>query len=208
MKNDTIAAAKQGVTGIDSEYSIAILAGWFDMSPSNIYGLQQRNIIPVSGTYREAVTSYINYWKGKATKKSGSILEIGAVRKAELDRARTVSVWYGVRKDRSELIDKEEFVQMAQPIFSGMRTELMALTRKHPELKEDISKVLNGVAARGVTMLSKHRKAMQAQVEAEIQTMADMEQEVIDASPTHPEADKPASAPMSAGDEMDVLRNL
>ena len=190
MRNDDIEApVKGGNHLLDSEYSPAVLAGLFDMSPSNIYQLQQRGIIAHSGSIRAAIIAYLNYWKTKATSKAGSINEIGAIRKSELDRVRTISGWYGIKKERGELVDKEEFVELARPIFAGLRSELIALARRHPSVRDDVDIILNGVAARGVEMLSDATQEIEQYVDSEIQVMDEMEEEAAEATPDHPNGD-------------------
>ncbi len=187
MKNDTLEVAAGNF--LDKTYSVAVLAGLFEMSPSNIYQLQQRGLIDVACSYRKAIQSYIAYWKGRATTKQGSVEGLSVVRKAELDRARAVEAWYRIRRERGELIDVEEFVNLAQPIFTGLRTELVALERKYPDMREDIDRVLNGIAKQGVNMLSKRQKELDAYVENEIAEMEALEQEITEAAPEHPPED-------------------
>ena len=164
---------------LDKPYSPAILAGLFDMSPSNIYQLAQRGIISEGDTYRSAIKNYLLYWKGKAS-GSGSIAEIAMVRKAELDRAKTIAAWYKIKQERGELVNKEAFLEQIEPIFHSLRAEMVAVTRKYPDTQTSIDKILNGLAAQGQLLTEKAAKQMSTYVEEEVQVMVDMEEEVTD----------------------------
>lgn len=207
MKNSTIdAMSGDNGKGLDTEYSPAVLAGLFEMSPSNIYQLQQRGIIPHACSYRKAIQTYLQYWKTKATTQSGSLTEISMIRKAELDRARAVLVWYTVRKERKELVDLEEFVERAQPIFSGLRTELIALTRKFPELRSDITSILNGIASKGVNSLSRNEKKLDKLIAKEIAEMDALEEDAAERASRHPDEEEGSEWEELSGQEL--LDNL
>ena len=186
MKNDTLDSAQGKHPDFDSTYSPAVLAGLFEMSPSNIYQLQQRGIIPAVCTYRRAIQSYFTYWKTKADVKTGSINEIAAIHKSELDRVRTIKAWYEVSTERGELINKDDFVKLAQPIFTGLRAELIALERTYPDMREAIDKILNGIASTGLDILTDANKKQKEYVEREIDEMRLLKEEAAENTPDHP----------------------
>ncbi len=163
---------------LDSPYRPAVLAGLFDMSPSNIYQLVDRGIILKDCTYRKAVQSYVQYWESTSKRKAGSIAEISMARRAEHERAKTILAWLDIREKRGELVDKLEFLDLVSPVFSSLKSELIALIRKYPDLKGDIDKILTGIADSGNSMKALAGVKFDEFVDSEVSVMEELEEEI------------------------------
>jgi len=138
----------------DGEVQVQVLSGLLGVSINLVYGLAKQRRFKHSGTYREAIRDYVEYWKSRANVRQTSLGQIAQVRKAELDRARLQQTWIAVRKERGELIDVNEFGEVLGRLFSSIRGQLLALARRYKgDVKTDVDIILEGWAKIGEVYL-------------------------------------------------------
>ena len=134
---------------LEDQFSPVVLAGILDVSTQAVYGLIKQGRIVPEGNYREVIQSYIAYWKKRADKNHGSIAEIALARKAELDRARVEEIWLRVKSERSTLISLQEFSDVFSPLFLQVKDQLIAIGKKHSDIREELLRLLDSWADLG-----------------------------------------------------------
>jgi hypothetical protein len=133
-----------------AEYSPIVLAGFLGISASNVYQLVKQGRMTGGCSYREAVQSYVAFWRKKADVQSNSIAEISLARKAELDRAKVELTWLQVKKERGELINRLEFSEILGSVFGSIKGQMLSLGKKYNEdVREDIHLLLESWAKLG-----------------------------------------------------------
>ncbi len=167
---------------LNGEYSPAVLAGILNVSPANIYQLQQQGRLPNTGSLRNALSQYVAYWKGKATNKGGSAHEIAIIRKSELDRAKVELTWLQVKKERGQLVDLQEFSDILAPTFLQIRSQLIAFSRKFPETTKEVDKLLGSWSLMGQVYCKEAEKSMEEFVDSQLADLTDLEEQ--SATPT------------------------
>lgn len=161
---------------LEDNYSPTVLASIFGVNQSEVYKLIKQGRLPAECTYREALRSYINFWKFKSKAKRDSMSEIALARRAELDRVRIEQGWFGLRKERGLLISKEEFIEVFSPIYLQIRDQLRALIKRHPKLREEIDSILSSWADLGDKYQTEVKQDLDTYVENQMQELEKLEE--------------------------------
>jgi len=134
----------QGIIDINVKATPAILASMLGINVSMTYQGRQDGKLPPnpSASYRECIIHYINFWKGKSASKVSNVSEKALLQKIELDRAKTENEWLNNKEKKKELIGIKEFAEVCEPVFLQIRTQLISISRKHPETQETIDRCL------------------------------------------------------------------
>ena len=137
------------VFALENQCEEAVLAGLIGISLSRVHQLQQGADIPKTGTYREQLNNYCNYLRSKSRRKAGPISEITSARNAELIRANIQLKWLEIKEKRKELISSKDFAEAFSPMFLQIRDQLIAMGKRHLELRGEIYKLLEDLSIVG-----------------------------------------------------------
>ncbi len=141
----------KAVISLDGKANPSVLSGMLDISVATVYNGRLSNMFPsdVNATYRQCLIHYARYLRQKAVQKSSSLAEAVAAEQLKLTSANVEMRLLEIKEKKQELIDIQELLNLFEPVFSGLRATLTALTRKHPELTTDINNALNELADAG-----------------------------------------------------------
>jgi phage terminase Nu1 subunit (DNA packaging protein) len=162
----------KAVIHLEGKANPTVLAGMLDMSVATVYNGRLSNMFPsdVNATYRQCLIHYARYLRQKAVQKSSSLAEAVAAEQLKLTSANVEMRLLEIKEKKQELIDIQELLNLFEPVFSGMRATLTALTRKHPELTTDINNALNELADAGKEVAERAHADMDNYIQEKLST--------------------------------------
>jgi hypothetical protein len=158
------------VVDLDSEASPAVLAGILGISPSSVVQGKQTNMLPptAGATYRQSIQHYIGHWKEKSSRRSGSIGEAALLQKMKLDAAKTESEWQSIKQKKQELLDIQQLAETFEPVFLHIRTQLVSLARKFPQIQPEIDRSLEELYMLGEKTLLRGKEDLDSFIEMKL----------------------------------------
>lgn len=140
---------------LEDPHEVSIVAGIFGMNPSQVYQMRKAGVLPQTetATYRQVFSAYISHLKNKAAGRDSDAATRSQIQKTLLDEARTEEVWGRVRVTRNQLIDPEMLMDVFEPAFLLLRSTMMELGHKHPEIKAEIRAALEELAVHGESLV-------------------------------------------------------
>lgn len=153
-------AENPAIIHLDTQASPAILAGVLGINVSSVNQGRQTNMLPPnsSATYRQCIQHYVNHWKQKSSRRASSISEAALMQKMKLDAAKTESEWQNIKQKKEELIDVQQLAETFEPVFLHIRTQLVSLSRKFPEIQTDVDRCLEELCELGERTLAKGKE--------------------------------------------------
>lgn len=141
---------------LDETASTTILAGLLDISQPAVYQFRHQGKLPPdeNATYRQCLTHHIDYLKNKARRKVADAFEQQTLQQIRLGIAKEQQIWLDIKEKRKELIDKELFLETIAPIFSVIKTGLVALTREFPETTEKVDTLISNWQSLGTQLVA------------------------------------------------------
>lgn len=129
---------------LNGKTSPAVLASMLGINVSMVYQGRQDGKFPPNSdaTYRECITYYANYWKTKSASKTSNLSEAVLIQKMKLDAAKTENEWLNNKQKKMELIDIKVIAETFEPIFLHIRSQLVSIARKFPDVQATIDKAL------------------------------------------------------------------
>lgn len=160
----------KGIVNLDAANSPAILASLLDISKSSIYEARTDGKLPpnTDATYRQCIQFYCNYWKMRAGGKASSIAEAALAQKIQLDMAKTEREWLDIKEKKGELVDVKVMAELFEPAFLHIRTMLVSLSRKFPEIAEEVDRGLDELHHLGDRVLASGRADMDTFIETKM----------------------------------------
>jgi len=161
------------IVDLNAPVSLPILSGLLSMHKADLYAGFQNGRLPANkaASLSECLQHYITWLKNKNNAKKVSVSEAIAAQQIKLQQAKTEQTWLEVKKSRSQLVDINELAILFEPMFSSMRQQLLAVSRKHPEAQTDLEKLLNYWNDVGSSMASR----AEAEAEAMLRKVIDEE---------------------------------
>ena len=125
--------------------SPAVLSGIFGCNVQMLYQYRQDGKLPpnTDANYRDCIKHHLDYWKTKSVRKASNLQEAALLQDTQLKRAKTEREWLAIKKERGELVDITELALTFEPYFIAMRSQLVSLGRKHPEIQDSIDGLLS-----------------------------------------------------------------
>ena len=147
---------KAGEIDLDLPVSPAILAGILGISIPMVYqGRQDGKLPPESNaTYRNCIQQYVQWHKKRSNVKASSMAERKMLQEIRNGIAKEEQTWLDIKAKRELLIDKQEVANIVEPIFYLVKSGLVNLARKRPEVQEEIDGILRSWATLGERMVS------------------------------------------------------
>lgn len=138
-------AISKGYINLDSTVSPAILAGILNIPVPMVYQGRQDGKLPSSAevSYREAIHHYINFYKKKMNSKSTSMAEAKMAQDIRNGIAKEELSWLEVKEKKMELLAIAELKDIFEPTFHLIRSSLVNLARKHPEIQKEIDNMMD-----------------------------------------------------------------
>ncbi len=166
-------AENSSIIHLDTQASPAILAGVLGINVSSVNQGRQTNMLPPnsSATYRQCIQHYVNHWKQKSSRRASSISEAAALQKMKLDAAKTESEWQNIKQKKQELLDIQQLAETFEPVFLHIRTQLVSLARKYPDIQVEVDRCLEELCDLGEKTLQQGK----ADLDGFIQTKMDEE---------------------------------
>ena len=129
---------------LDAKAVPAILAGILGISVPMIYQGRQEGKLPgdPDSSYRDCIQHYVQFHKRRSNLKSSSVVERKLIQDIRLSMAKEEMQWLDIKKNKQELIDKQEFARILIPIFNLVRSGLVNITREYPQTQERIDSVM------------------------------------------------------------------
>lgn len=160
-------AENKSIVNLDTVASPAILAGILGINVSSVNQGRQTNMLPPnsSATYRQCIQHYVNHWKQKSSRRAGSISEAALLQKMKLDAAKTEAEWLNNKQKRMELVDINELAETFEPVFLHIRTQLVSLSRKFPEIQTEVDRCLEELCELGERTLAKGKEDLDGFIE-------------------------------------------
>src|SRR5574343_569984 len=163
-----------GIIDINEQHQIAILAGILGITIQQVYeGRKTGKLPPVStATYKECIQFYINFYKNKIAAKSGTMLEAKMEQDIRLSKAREAAQWLEIKKQKEEVVSVSEMTELFVPVFHIIKSNLVNLTREHPETTTAIDRTLERLYVLGEKMVARAKADglgyVQAQLDKEV----------------------------------------
>ena len=141
----------KAIIDLDSQASPAILAGILDIPVSMVHQGRQDGKLPAktSATYRECIQHYVFYYKKKINSRSGSMLEAKTAQDIRNGIAKEEMQWLEIKREKEQLLDITVMKDLFEPIFQIVRSSLVNVARKHPQVTPDIDNMLESLNTLG-----------------------------------------------------------
>lgn len=178
-------AENKSIVHLDTVASPAVLAGILGINVSSVNQGRQTNMLPPnsSATYRQCIQHYVNHWKQKSSRRAGSISEAALLQKMKLDAAKTEAEWLNNKQKRMELVDINQLAETFEPVFLHIRTQLVSLSRKFPDIQNEVDRCLEELCELGERTLLKGKDDLEGFIEKKMDAETEYPQEDEDDSP-------------------------
>ncbi len=168
--------SNKGIIDINAIASPAVLAGLFGISASGISQGRKEGKLPPhnTATYRECITHYCNYWKLKSASKVSGVAEADLLQKIKLNAAKTEAEWLNIKQKKMELLDVQELAEIFEPVFLHIRTLLVSLSRKYPNMQKDIDLGLAELYELGMRLQEKANTELDGYIASKMEEEVDV----------------------------------
>lgn len=158
---------------LDKQYMPASLAGILGISVGMVYQGIQDGKLPTNrqATFRDCIHHYLGYYKRKVTSRSTSMGEAKLAQDIRNGIAKEEQQWLDIKKTKEELVDIQEVKELFEPIFQLLRSSLVNLARKHPEVVTDVDTMMASLTDLGYKIADKAK----SDSEQYVQNMLDKE---------------------------------
>jgi len=175
----------KSIINLEAPASPAILAGILGINVSMVFQGRQTNILPpdASASYRQCIQHYTNHWKGKSGRKVSGIAEAALMQKIKLDAAKTEAEWLNNKQKKMELLDVNILAETFEPVFLHIRTQLVSIARKNPDIQPEIDKCLEELCHLGERTLSKGSADLNGFITSKMEMEIDTGEEGIEDTP-------------------------
>lgn len=142
---------------LDKPISPARLAGVLGISAAMVYQGMQDGKLPVktSATYRECLHHYIGYYKKRVNSRSTSMSEAKLAQDIRNGIAKEELQYLEIKRTKEELVDISEIKDLFEPIFQLLRSSLVNLSRRHPEVVSEVDNMMASITDLGLKIADK-----------------------------------------------------
>lgn len=164
------------VVDINASVSPAVLAGILKVNVSLIYQFRQEGKLPPNSdaSLKDCIKWHITFWKSKSVSKTTDIGQAALLQKMKLDIAKTEQAWLGIKREKGELIDIDVLAEKFEVHFLHMRGQLISLTKKHPDLENEIDKILIEWSTLGKNLMKKSQQELDNFIEESLNEEPDL----------------------------------
>lgn len=158
----------EGYIKLDDPISPAVLAGLLGISEPMVYQGQQNGKLPSRKTasYRECIQHYVDFYKKKMVSKSSNMMEAKIAQDVRNGIAKEEMQWLEIKKTKEQLVDVAEMKDLFEPIFHVMKSTLVNLSRKYPEIRKDLDNTMESLFTLGDAIERKAKQDSQFFVES------------------------------------------
>lgn len=158
----------EGYIKLDDPISPAVLAGLLGISEPMVYQGQQNGKLPSRKTasYRECIQHYVDFYKKKMVSKSSNMMEAKIAQDVRNGIAKEEMQWLEIKKTKEQLVDVAEMKDLFEPIFHVMKSTLVNLSRKYPEIRKDLDNTMESLFTLGDAIEKKAKQDSQFFVES------------------------------------------
>lgn len=158
----------EGYIKLDDPISPAVLAGLLGISEPMVYQGQQNGKLPSRKTasYRECIQHYVDFYKKKMVSKSSNMMEAKIAQDVRNGIAKEEMQWLEIKKTKEQLVDVSEMKDLFEPIFHVMKSTLVNLSRKYPEIRKDLDNTMESLFTLGDAIERKAKQDSQFFVES------------------------------------------
>jgi uncharacterized protein YaaN involved in tellurite resistance len=144
-----------------------------------VYQGRQDGKLPASpdASYRDCIQHYISFYKKKINSRSTSMAEAKLAQDIRNGIAKEEQQWLEIKRLKMELLEASEMKELFEPIFHIIRSSLVNLSRKYPELQNEIDNMMESWNRLGEQV---EQKAV-VDSNAYVQSMLEKELSVIEA---------------------------
>lgn len=133
----------------------AVLAGILGISTPYVYQCIQEAKLPTdpNTSYRECIQFYLNWYKNKSLVKSTSVMEAKLHQDIRNGVAKEQLTWLSIQERREELVNRQQLLDVMEPVFTLVKSGLVNLSREMPETQEKVDAILRTWATLGHKMI-------------------------------------------------------
>lgn len=145
------------VIDLDSSIEPAVLAGILGISVPMIYASRKEGKLPgdTRASYRTCIQHYVAWHKQRSNLKAGNIMEKKLLQDIRNGIAKEEMLWLSIKEQRGLFLEKVELEGVIGPIFHLLRSGLVNLARKNPDVTEVIDKLLRSWSSLGEAMVTR-----------------------------------------------------
>lgn len=150
----------KGIIDLNTEAVPAILAGMLDISVPMVYQGRQDGKLPAkkTATYKECIQQYVKFYKNKIHSAAGTMVEAKLQQDIRNGIAKEELQWLQIKQTKEQLVDVSEMKELFEPIFYLVKSSMVNLARKYPELENELDNTLETWYVLGEKIVTKAKQ--------------------------------------------------